>query len=50
MKKKTRNMIGVIAAIFSIIAIIPSMRESIVEWITDKKPLIVESCYIWDIC
>mgnify|MGYP000910624240 CR=1 FL=1 len=43
MKKKTRNMIGVIAAILSIIAIIPSMRESIVEWITDKKPLIVES-------
>jgi len=42
MKKKTRNMIGVIAAIFSIIAIIPTARESIINWITDKKPLIVE--------
>jgi len=42
MKKKTRNMIGAIAAILTIITIIPTARESIINWITDKKPLIVE--------
>ena len=42
MNKKTMEIIGFLLAIIGAIALIPSTRESILSWIEEKKPLIVE--------